>query len=145
MKFAATGVDSVFNAVMLFVFAVLYFSVLSETAMLDINVDKLIRITKGNIYIIMGATVLAAFVGHLNGAYITTFVVSIPALAPLYKRMPWGNPVKLAVYDSTIASCCNVTGHVPCHWLHASVSSGYAFMWKRKNAAEYDGMRVSIG
>lgn len=169
MKFAATGVDSVFNAVLLCIFAVLYFSVLSETGMFDIIVDKLVRITKGNIYIIMCVTVLVAFIGHLDGAYITTFVVSIPALAPLYKRMkidpkllvllialaatpmcamPWGNPVKIAVFDKNLDPVAMSQGLYPvlgCMLLLAFLYAvGCAYFWKRKNGSEYESMRASI-
>lgn len=48
LNFAGTGVQGVFNSVLLCVFAVLYFSVLSETGMFDIMVNRLVSLTKGN-------------------------------------------------------------------------------------------------
>ena len=87
MGFAADGVTGVFNSVMMCIFAVLYFSVLSETGMFDIIVNKLVGITKGNIYIVMVVTVIVAFIGHLDGAFNTTYLIAIPALAPLYKKL----------------------------------------------------------
>ena len=48
MNFAGEGVQGVFNTVLLCCFAVLYFSVLSETGMFDIMVNRLVSITKGN-------------------------------------------------------------------------------------------------
>lgn len=87
MGFAATGVSGTFNSVLLCIFAVLYFSILSETGMFDIIVNKLVGITKGNIYVVMVVTIAVAFIGHLDGAYNTTYLIAIPALAPLYKRL----------------------------------------------------------
>lgn len=87
LNFAAEGVTGTFNSVLLCIFAVLYFSVLSETGMFDIMVNRLVGITRGNIYIVMVVTVLVAFIGHLDGAYNTTYLIAIPALAPLYKRL----------------------------------------------------------
>ena len=83
LNFAADGVKGTFNSVLLCIFAVLYFSVLSETGMFDIMVNRLVSITKGNIYIVMIVTVIVAFIGHLDGAYNTTYLIAIPALAPL--------------------------------------------------------------
>ena len=69
------------------VVAVLYFSVLSETGMFDIMVNRLVSLTKGNIYVVMIVTIIVAFIGHLDGAYNTTYLIAIPALAPLYKKL----------------------------------------------------------
>ena len=69
LNFAGEGVQGVFNTVLLCVFAVLYFSVLSETGMFDIMVNRLVSITKGNIYVVMVVTIIVAFIGHLDGAY----------------------------------------------------------------------------
>lgn len=123
LGFATTGVTGVFNSVMLCIFAILYFSVLSETGMFDIIVSRLVSLTKGNIYIVMIVTIVVAFIGHLDGAFNTTYLIAIPALAPLYKRlnidrrclvllvslaatpmtaMAWANPAKMMVYDTTI-------------------------------------------
>lgn len=123
MGFAASGVSGTFNSVLLCIFAVLYFSVLSETGMFDIIVNKLVGITKGNIYIVMVVTIVVAFIGHLDGAYNTTYLIAIPALAPLYKKlnidrrclvllvslaaapmtgMAWATPAKMPVYAPEI-------------------------------------------
>ena len=42
------------------VVAVLYFSVLSETGMFDIMVNRLVSLTKGNIYVVMIVTIIAS-------------------------------------------------------------------------------------
>ena len=123
LNFAGQGVQGVFNTVLLCVFAVLYFSVLSETGMFDIMVNRLVSITKGNIYIVMLVTIIVAFIGHLDGAYNTTYLIAIPALAPLYKRlnidrrclvllvslaatpmcaMAWGTPAKMPAFAPEI-------------------------------------------
>ena len=87
LNFAAEGVTGTFNSVLLCIFAVLYFSVLSETGMFDIMVNRLVGITRGNIYIVMVVTVLVAFIGHLDGGGASTFCIVVPAMLPVYKRM----------------------------------------------------------
>ena len=41
-------------------------------------VNRLVGITRGNIYIVMVVTVLVAFIGHLDGACNTTYLIAIP-------------------------------------------------------------------
>ena len=134
LNFAGTGVQGVFNSVLLCVFAVLYFSVLSETGMFDIMVNRLVSLTKGNIYVVMIVTIIVAFIGHLDGAYNTTYLIAIPALAPLYKKlnidrrclvllvslaaapmtaMAWGQPAKMPVYDPNIDPVVMATSLYP--------------------------------
>lgn len=86
-SYVISGVSSTNNAVILILFSVAYFSLLSETGMFDIIVQKLIRVTKNNIYIVMLCTIVVAFIGHMDGAYNTTYLITIPTLLPLYKKL----------------------------------------------------------
>ena len=120
MDFAHAGVNSCFNSILICVCAVLYFAILSDTGFFDIMVNRLVKITKGNVYVVLVITVLVGFIGHLDGAYNTTYLIAIPAMAPLYKAlnidrrllvllvslaagpmtgMSWANPAKQSMYD----------------------------------------------
>lgn len=169
MNFAATGVNGVFNTVLLCVFAVLYFSVLSETGMFDIMVNKLVSITKGNIYIVMIVTILVAFIGHLDGAYNTTYLIAIPALAPLYKKLnidrrclvllvslaaapmtatAWATPAKMTVYDPSIDPVIMQNNLLPVIAIMLGLAIVYAlgcgYHYSKKNAAEIMALRASF-
>lgn len=85
--FVVDGVSSTNNAVLLILFSVAYFSVLSETGMFDIIVNRITKLTKNNIYVVLLCTVLIAMIGHLDGAYNTTYLITIPTLLPLYKKL----------------------------------------------------------
>lgn len=86
-SFVVDGVSSTNNAVLLILFSVAYFSILSETGMFDIIVNRITKLTKNNIYVVLLCTVLVAMIGHLDGAYNTTYLIAIPTLLPLYKKL----------------------------------------------------------
>lgn len=169
MKFAADGVTTVFNTVLLCVFAVLYFAVLSETGMFDIMINKLVSITKGNIYIVMVVTILVAFIGHLDGAYNTTYLIAIPALAPLYKKlnidrrclvllvslaaapmtgMAWAQPAKMQVFDATIDAQVMANSLLPVIGIMLALAIVFAVgcgrFYSRKNASEIAELRAAF-
>lgn len=170
MGFAATGVQGVFNTVLLCVFAVLYFSILSETGMFDIIVKRLVSVTRGNIYVVMVVTVLVAFIGHLDGAYNTTYLIAIPALAPLYKKlnidrrllvllvslaaapmtaMAWAQPAKMVVFDASIDPVLMANSLLPVVGIMLAVCLLYAVgcgkYYSGKNAEALAAMRESFG
>lgn len=169
LNFAGQGVQGVFTSVLLCIFAVLYFSVLSETGMFDIMVNRLVGLTKGNIYVVMIVTIIVAFIGHLDGAYNTTYLIAIPALAPLYKKlnidrrclvllvslaaapmtaMAWGQPAKMVVYDPAIDPVVMANSLLPIVgiMLAAAIvaSLGYGHYYASKNAAELAALRASF-
>lgn len=169
LNFAATGVQGTFNSVLLCIFAVLYFSVLSETGMFDIMVNRLVSITRGNIYVVMVVTIIVAFIGHLDGAYNTTYLIAIPALAPLYKRlnidrralvllvslaaapmtaMAWGQPAKMTVYDETIDPVIMAQSLYPVIAIMLGLAIvtalGFGAYYSKKNASEIALLRESF-
>lgn len=169
MDFAAQGVSGTFSSALLCIFAVLYFSVLSETGMFDIIVNKLVSITKGNIYIVMAVTIVVAFIGHLDSAYNTTFLIAIPALAPLYKKlnidrrclvllvamaaapmtgMAWGHPARTLVYDPEISPVVMAQSLYPIMAIMFCMAMVYALgcgkYYSSKNAAELAAMRAEF-
>ena len=169
LNFAGEGVQGVFNTVLLCVFAVLYFSVLSETGMFDIMVNRLVSITKGNIYVVMVVTIIVAFIGHLDGAYNTTYLIAIPALAPLYKRlnidrrclvllvslaaapmtaMAWGQPAKMPAFAPEIDPVIMANSLLPIVGIMLVAAIVYALCcghyYAKKNAAELAALRASF-
>ena len=86
-KIAPTGV--------MLMFAILYFGVMIDAGLFDPMVGALLKIVHGDpVKIAMGTVVLAIFVS-LDGDGSTTYMITVAALLPLYKRMGL-NPLMLA-------------------------------------------------
>lgn len=111
------GMGSVLNVAVMLIFAILFFGVMNDVGLFRPLVDATIRLTRGNVVAITVGTVLLAVVCHLDGAGSTTFLICIPALLPVYRRLgmspyllmllmatsmgilnmlPWGGPVSRA-------------------------------------------------
>src|SRR5436190_3761047 len=71
----------------MFVFAILYFGVMTDAGMLDPIVDRVLRFVGTRpTRIVVGSALLGLLV-HLDGSGAVTFLVTVPAMLPLYERM----------------------------------------------------------
>ncbi len=85
--FAIAGIKNIAPVVAMFIFAILFFSVLTDAGLFDPIITGVLRKAGGNpILINVGAAVLAMSV-HFDGSGATTFLITIPALLPLYERL----------------------------------------------------------
>ena len=85
--YIASGVSGVATTAILFIFAVLFFGVMNDAGVFDVIVGKVLKLVGNNITLLMFATVLIAFIGHLDGSGATTLLICIPPLLPIYKKM----------------------------------------------------------
>jgi CitMHS family citrate-Mg2+:H+ or citrate-Ca2+:H+ symporter len=86
-KFIVAGLQSLAPVVGMFVFAILFFGIVTDAGMLDPIIDRILK-TVGTrpTRIVMGTTLLALLV-HLDGSGAVTFLITIPAMLPLYERV----------------------------------------------------------
>ena len=86
-KFVVGGLQSLAPVVGMFVFAILFFGVVTDAGMLDPIIDRILH-TVGTrpTRIVMGTTLLALLI-HLDGSGAVTFLITIPAMLPLYDRL----------------------------------------------------------
>jgi CitMHS family citrate-Mg2+:H+ or citrate-Ca2+:H+ symporter len=86
-KFIVAGLQSLAPVVGMFVFAILFFGIVTDAGMLDPIIDRILR-TVGTrpTRIVMGTTLLALLI-HLDGSGAVTFLITIPAMLPLYDRL----------------------------------------------------------
>src|SRR3954464_4794033 len=86
-KFVLSGIQSLAAVVGMFVFAILFFGVVSDAGMLDPIIDRILA-TVGTrpTRIVMGTTLLALLI-HLDGSGAIPFLITIPAMLPLYDRI----------------------------------------------------------
>src|SRR5699024_4057736 len=85
--FFTEGIDKVIDVVIMFIFAILYFGIVQQVGLFDPLINKMIQITQGNVITISIGIVIVSTVGLLDGFGKSTFLVTIPALLPLYNRM----------------------------------------------------------
>jgi CitMHS family citrate-Mg2+:H+ or citrate-Ca2+:H+ symporter len=86
-RFVLSGLQQTAPVAAMFVFAILYFGVMTDAGLLDPVVDRILRVigTRPR-RVVMGAALLALLV-HLDGSGAVTFLVTIPAMLPLFDRL----------------------------------------------------------
>lgn len=86
-KFVIDGLRGLAPVVGMFVFAILYFGTITDAGTLDPIIDRILR-TVGTkpTRIVMGTALLALLV-HLDGSGAVCFLVTVPAMLPLYERL----------------------------------------------------------
>jgi CitMHS family citrate-Mg2+:H+ or citrate-Ca2+:H+ symporter len=85
--FMVHGIQSVAPVAGMFVFAILYFGIMTDAGMLDPLIDGILRVVGTSpVRIVMGTSLLGLLV-HLDGSGAVTFLVTIPVMLPLYERL----------------------------------------------------------
>ncbi|MBB4860424.1 CitMHS family citrate-Mg2+:H+ or citrate-Ca2+:H+ symporter [Novosphingobium chloroacetimidivorans] len=80
------GIKNLAPTGVMLLFAILFFSIMTDTGLFDPLVNRLLRIVHGDpMKILIGTVVLCALVS-LDGDGSTTYIITIAALLPLYKR-----------------------------------------------------------
>jgi CitMHS family citrate-Mg2+:H+ or citrate-Ca2+:H+ symporter len=86
-KFIVTGVQQIAPVAAMFVFAILYFGIITDAGTLDPLIDGILRAVGGRpARVVVGSALLALLV-HLDGSGAVTFLVAVPAMLPLYDRL----------------------------------------------------------
>ena len=85
--FMLHGVQGVAGVAGMFIFAIVFFGVMTDAGMLDPIINLILRTVGSNpTRIVMGTSLLALLV-HLDGSGAVTFLVTIPVMLPLYERL----------------------------------------------------------
>ncbi|MCB0629546.1 MAG: citrate transporter [Lewinella sp.] len=85
--FAVTGIKSIAPVAAMFIFAIIFFGVLTDAGMFDPIIDGILRrVGTDPTRIVIGAAVLSMIV-HLDGSGAVTFLITIPAMLPLFDRL----------------------------------------------------------
>ncbi|MDQ8935313.1 CitMHS family transporter [Acinetobacter rudis] len=85
--FFEAGLSKVSKVAAMFLFAILFFSILKELHIFDPLIKHMIRLTRGNVIIVAVMTAFIAAIVHLDGSGAATFLIIIPALLPLYRQL----------------------------------------------------------
>src|SRR5262245_49358838 len=84
--FAMDGIRGVAPVAALLAFAVIYFGVMKDAGLFEPVVRALVRVVGRDPVRIALGTAAIATVAHLDGAGASTFMVTVPAMLPLYRR-----------------------------------------------------------
>ncbi len=96
-QFALEGIRNIAPVTAMFIFAILFFGVLTDAGMFDPVIDFIIwKVGNHPARIAIGAAVLAMIV-HLDGSGAVTFLIAVPAMLPVFEKMSMDKRVLAAV------------------------------------------------
>lgn len=104
------GIQTVASSAALLLFAILFFGILIDAGLFDPLIEKILSIVKGDpVKIAIGSAVLAMLIA-LDGDGTTTYMITVSAMLPLYKRIGM-NPMVMATL--AMLSLSIVSGMTP--------------------------------
>ena len=148
--FIKEGVKGVHGTAILFIFSVLFFGVMTDAGMFDKIIGALMKKVGNNVIGVALMTCLIAIIGHLDGGGASTFLITIPAMLPVYKRLhmrretlllicvtsmgvmnllPWGGPTMRAASVLGIESNDLWSQIVPMQVVGLVLAVGTAIFW----------------
>lgn len=86
-EFIAEGVKGVHSTAALFIFSVLFFGIMTDVGMFDRIINALMKRVGNNVVGVALMTCIIAMIGHLDGGGASTFLITIPAMLPVYKKL----------------------------------------------------------
>lgn len=122
-EFAGAGIADVAGTAAMFVFAIAFFGVLRDAGMFDPIIDRIVGFAGNAPATVCLATTALACAAHLDGAGATTFLITIPAMLPVFdglgmrrlllatcvglgagvmNLLPWGGPAVRAASTTDV-------------------------------------------
>jgi len=107
LEFINTGIGTTWKTAVLFIFSVIYFGIMNDAGLFDKMVLALLKVAGNRLTLIMIATVLIAVVGHLDGATASTYLITIPVMLPIFKKLKL-RPAVLLLLVSVATGVMNI-------------------------------------
>lgn len=105
--YLGTGLSSTLNTAALFTFAVVFFNVLGDAGMFDLIVSKAMRYIGNSVTMILLMTCVLCSIAHLDGSGATTWLITVPTMLPLFKKMRI-SPIVLLLYVALVSGVENM-------------------------------------
>jgi CitMHS family citrate-Mg2+:H+ or citrate-Ca2+:H+ symporter len=86
-RFALAGIQGIAGVIGMFVFAILFFGIMTDAGLLSPLISWLLRAIGTRPSRIVPGSALLGLLVHLDGSGAVVFLVTIPALLPLYQRV----------------------------------------------------------
>lgn len=106
--FMNEGFQSVLNTIILFSFAVMFFSLLSDVGMFDVIVNRVMKYLGNNVLAVLYIACFVTMISHLDGSGATTALVTIPTMLPIFKKMKM-RPVCIVFVMTLMSGAMNIT------------------------------------
>lgn len=106
--FMNDGFKSVLNTIVLFSFAVMFFSLLNDVGMFDVIVNRVMQLLGNNVLAVLYVACFVTMISHLDGSGATTALVTIPTMLPIFKKMKM-RPVSIVFVMSIMSGAMNIT------------------------------------
>ena len=86
-KFVVAGIQAIAPVAGMFIFAILFFGIMTDAGLLDPIIDRILAVVGCKPTRIVTGSALLSLLVHLDGSGAVTFLVTIPAMLPLYERL----------------------------------------------------------
>lgn len=87
VEFAVQGIKNIAPVVAMFVFAILFFGILTDAGMFDPIINTILRLVGRNPVKITIGTAILSMIVHLDGSGAVTFLIAVPAMLPLFEKL----------------------------------------------------------
>ncbi|MHA6247150.1 CitMHS family transporter [Pontibacter sp. CAU 1760] len=87
VDFMTEGIKAIATTAVMFIFAILFFGVLMDAGTFDPVISRLLKAAGGHPPRITLVTAILAMLVHLDGSGAVTFLVTVPAMLPLYDAL----------------------------------------------------------
>lgn len=81
------GLGKTLNMMLIMFFSLPYFSVMSEAGIFDMIVEWLLKRTKMSVVTVCVITVFVSLITEIDGSVTSTYLITVPMMLPLYKRL----------------------------------------------------------
>jgi len=85
--FIIKGIERVSSVVGMFIFAIVFFGIVIDAGMLDPFITRILLMMRGGPTRILMGTALLAILIHLDGSGAVCYLITVPAMLPVYERM----------------------------------------------------------
>jgi CitMHS family citrate-Mg2+:H+ or citrate-Ca2+:H+ symporter len=85
--FMVHGIQSIAPVAGMFIFAILYFGIMTDAGLLDPIIERILRAVRTHPSRIVAGTAVLALLVHLDGSGAVTFLVTVPVMLPLYDQL----------------------------------------------------------
>lgn len=86
-KYISSGISSVAATGVMFIFGVCFFGIMGDVGAFEIIVNKILTIIGKDPLKICIGTIIITILTHLDGSGATTFLITVPALLPIYDKL----------------------------------------------------------
>jgi CitMHS family citrate-Mg2+:H+ or citrate-Ca2+:H+ symporter len=105
--FAMDGIRSIAPTAALLAFAVVYFGVMNDAGLFEPFIRRIVRLVGSDPMKVVVGTAAVAAIAHLDGAGASTFMVTVPAMLPIYTRLGM-SPLVLTCTTALAAGTMNI-------------------------------------